>query len=88
MPFLESIETTPTKINPGGGDSNASPFGERASVTITLNDAPHTDNLVDPYLSTRSYSPLARSTFWRKWLARNPYYSGRAIRIREGYESL
>ena len=85
MPFLESIETTPTRINPGGGDSNASPLGERASVTITLNDAPHTDNLVDPYLSTRSYSPLARSTFWRKWLARNPYYSGRAIRIREGY---
>lgn len=85
MPFLESVETTPTRINPGGGDDNASPFGERASVTIVLNDKPHTDNLVDPYLSTRTYNPLDRSSFWRKWLARNPYYSGRPLRIREGY---
>lgn len=85
MPFLESIDTTPTRINPGGGDDNASPFGERASVTIVLNDKPHTDNLVDPYLSTRTYNPLGRSSFWRKWLARNPYYSGRPLRVREGY---
>lgn len=85
MPFLESIETTPTRINPGGGDDNASPFGERASVTITLNDKPHTDNLVDPYINTRTYKGLDRSSFWRKWLARNPYYSGRPLRVREGY---
>ena len=85
MPFLESIETSPTRINPGGGNDNASPFGERASVTVTLNDKPHTDNTVDPYLSTRIYNPLDRSSFWRKWLARNPYYSGRSLRIREGY---
>ena len=69
MPFLESIETSPTRINPGGGNDNASPFGERASVTVTLNDKPHTDNTVDPYLSTRIYNPLDRSSFWRKWLA-------------------
>lgn len=85
IPLLEDVETTPTRINPGGGDGNASPFGERASISVTLNDAPHSDNRVDPYLSQRSYNPLERSTFWRKWLARNPYYNGRAIRVREGY---
>lgn len=52
---------------------------------MALQDAPHTDNLTDPYLSTRNYDPLDRSTFWRKWLQRNPYHQGRSLRIREGY---
>lgn len=85
IPLLEDVDITPTKLNPGGVDSNATAFGERASVNVTLQDAPHTDNLTDPYLSTRNYNPLTRSTFWRKWLQRNPYHQGRPLRIREGY---
>lgn len=85
IPLLDEVEVTPTRLNPAGADADASAFGERASIDISLNDAPHTDNLVDPYLVTRTYDPLSRSTFWRKWLQRNPYHNGRAVRVRQGY---
>lgn len=85
IPLLESVDTTPTRLNPAGASEDATAFGERSSVEISLTDAPHTDNLVDPYLSGRSYKPLLMSTFWRKWLQRNPYHQGRPLRVREGY---
>lgn len=86
LPFLVSVSSTPTRVNIGGRPVRDGSFGKRSSVTITMKDHPHSDNLVDPYLADRSFTdPLNRSTFWAKWLARNPFYNGRAIRIREGY---
>lgn len=85
IPSVISIETQPTEINIGGGDKTLSPLGRRASVTITLRDHPHRDLIVDPYLDGRDYDPLELGTFWSKWLARNPYYENRALRVREGY---
>lgn len=85
IPSLVSVRVTPTQINAGGGDTNKGALGARGVATITLTDHPHTDNLVDPYLSERGYDPLTRSTFWAKWLARNPFYQNRIIRILDGY---
>lgn len=86
LPFLAGTpSTTPVKINVGGGDKSMSPLGSRATVSVRFNDAPHSDNLVDPYLSSRSYEPLDRGTFWSKWKRRNPYYQNRACRVYEGY---
>lgn len=85
LPMLQSVTTAATKINPTNGNSNISPLGQRAVATITFLDAPYSDLLTDPYRADRSYIPIKNGTFWTKWLARNPYYQNRPIRIYEGY---
>jgi len=85
IPSIASVSTAPTKINPTNGDRNTSPLGQRAATTIVFDDHPHSDFQVDPYLADRNYNQLDRGTFWSKWLARNPYYQNRPLRIYEGY---
>jgi hypothetical protein len=85
IPSVASVSTAPTKINPTNQDRNSSPLGQRAAATIVFDDHPHSDFLVDPYLSDRNYDPLERGTFWSKWVARNPYYQNRPLRIYEQY---
>jgi hypothetical protein len=85
IPLVVDVTTAPTEINPGGAGSDSGPLGKRARVTVTFQDAPHSDIGVDPYVAERGYRPMERGTFWSKWLARNPYYNNRVIRIREGY---
>lgn len=85
IPILVSTSTAPTEINPGGGGKNSGPLGKRARVSIVFDDAPHSDIGLDPYISERGYNAMDRGTFWTKWLARNPYYNGRMIRVKEGY---
>lgn len=85
LPFLISTSTSPSTINPTNGNKNISPLGTRAVANIVFQDAPHSDLLVDPYLADRTYTPLNNSTFWNKWLVRNPYYQNRPVRIYEGY---
>lgn len=85
IPSVEDIRASPTRINIGGRQGQDKPFGRRAQVTVTFNDHPHSDNIVDPYLDERDYDPLTRSTFWAKWIRRNPFWNKRPIRIVEGY---
>lgn len=85
IPSLRSTTTAPSTINPSNSNRNIAPLGARAVATVTFADHPHSDLLVDPYLDERSYDAYGRSTFWAKWLARNPYYQNRPLRIFEGY---
>lgn len=85
IPSVQSVSTAPTEINPGGGSQNSGPLGKRASIRVSFNDHPHSDNVVDPYVTERGYNPVERGTFWAKWIARNPYYNNRVLRVREGY---
>lgn len=85
IPSLVSVSTAPTKINPANGDRDVNPLGQRAVANISFRDFPHSDLLVDKYRTGRSYNPVEKGTFWTKWLARNPYYQNRPIRIYEGY---
>lgn len=85
IPSVDSVRTSPTRINVGGRQGQDKPFGRRAQITITFNDHPHSDNIVDPYLEERNYDPLTRSTFWAKWIRRNPFWNKRRIRLIEGY---
>lgn len=85
IPSLQSVSTNPTRINVGGRTGRDKPLGKRAQVSISIKDHPHSDNVVDPYLSGRSFNPLENGTFWSKWLARNPYFNGRALRVKNGY---
>ncbi len=85
IPSLLSVSTTPTRINVGGGNEDASPLGQRASVTVTLQDHQWDDSVEDRYLSERDYDPFERSTFWAKWLARNPFHAGMFVQVSDGY---
>ena len=85
IPSITSVSTRPTEINIGGGDKSSTPLGRRASITVVFQDHPYNDKLVDKYRTEREYVALDNGTFWNKWLARNPYYQNRSIRIRSGY---
>ena len=87
IPSLVSVSTSPTRINLAGANPDAQGLGNRALCTITFQDHPHTDRLVDPYLSGRSWNPLdpSRGSFWTRWLVRNKYRQNILIRVYEGY---
>lgn len=85
IPSLQSVNTNPAEINPGGGDKNRSGIGSRAKLSAKFKDHPHSDFKVDKYRDERTYIPIENGTFWTKWLKRNPYHVNRLIRVREGY---
>lgn len=85
IPSVQSVSTAPTELNIGGGSRDRGPLGNRAVAKVTFQDHAHSDNLVDPYLAERDFDPLARSTFWAKWRARNPFYQNRVLVIYDGY---
>ena len=80
FPCINKVITAPAKITPGKG------LGYRANVSIDLVDFPHDDRGVDPYVATRSYD-TSIGTFFGKLYARNPFYQGRALRVKSGYVS-
>lgn len=82
FPTVISVDTTPTKLEPGKG------LGIRSSLKVTLQDHPWTDVGIDPYLGepTRPVSdPDSTGSFWGKLLARNKFWEGRRIDILTGY---
>ena len=95
FPLLVSTRITPASINPGVGNRDKGALGTRAQLSATFRDGPHPDTLVDPYLAERligvaqydgiGYNPFERSTFWRKWAARNLYKLNRRVVHCGGY---
>lgn len=85
FPALLAVATAPTVLNVAAGNDDMSPLGLRAVAEVNIKDFPYNDVGFDPYLSTRSYDPLAQGSFWTKWLARNPYHTGYVLRIYDGY---
>jgi len=85
IPALLAVDTAPTVLNVGAGNDDLSPLGARAVAQVAIKDFPYNDVGFDPYLSTRSYNPVQRGSFWTKWLARNPYHVGYTLNIYDGY---
>ena len=85
IPSLNSVSTTPTRINLSGTNVDSTGLGNRALTRISFQDHPHTDRVVDPYLSGRDYDPLERGSFWSKWFVRNLFRYNLPIIIYEGY---
>jgi hypothetical protein len=79
LPLVTAIDYAPTRINREEG------IGARETVRIQLIDTTHNDVGFDPYLATRTYDPLAQSTFWPKFLARWPYLHLRPLRVYVGF---
>lgn len=85
IPSVRSVRVSPTIINAGSGSKDRGALGVRGAVKITFQDHPHDDSLVDKYRTQRDYIATDRSTFWAKWLARNPFFSNLTIRVVDGY---
>ena len=96
FPFLVgSPKVKPAEINPGGAKRTSTALGKRATISVKLSDHPWNDKVVDKYWDERvtgeaqadgvGYNPAERSTFWRKWKARNLYYLNRPLRYISGY---
>jgi hypothetical protein len=85
VPSVMSTSASPTELNVGDVDASSGPLGKRAQATITLQDHPTSDVVLDPYVSERPGNPWERGTFWTKLKARWPTPKGRAIRILDGY---
>lgn len=79
VPNLAGVDCAPSIADLSGG------LGIRASVSLRFVDHPSSDLGIDPYIASRSYDAFRRSTFWAKLRARNPYYQGRALRLKSGY---
>lgn len=79
IPSVTGVRLAPTRILSSFG------LGQRASVTVSMQDHTHHDRGIDPYVGNRSYDPAAVGTFWGRLRARTPYYQGRTLRIRSGY---
>lgn len=74
------IKSTQAPARVGYGEG----IGYRAKGNVTLQDFVDDDSTEDPYYATRTYD-TSQGTFFGKWLARNPYYTGRKIEILTGY---
>lgn len=91
FPVLVGVGGTEQQVNIAGYTSNIGGLGIRANINITLRDFPYRDTLTDKYWDERisgaaqtnelGYDPLERGSFWTKFLARNPNYAGRPIRV-------
>ena len=78
FPCVVSVSSIPTKIN-------VTSLSTRATVKVVMTDFPHHDRGVDPYVNDRNFDPSAQGTFWGKFKARNFFFVGRSIRIKNGY---
>lgn len=96
FPALANVSTRAGRLNLSGIDPSRSALGQRARVTVALQDFTYQDTLTDNYQAQRvsgaaessgiGYDPKERGTFFAKLKARWPYYLGRSLRVLEGYE--
>jgi hypothetical protein len=80
FPALDGqVRIAPTSVTAGKG------LGKRSVGNAKIKDFPHHDRGIDPYVNERTYDPETTGTFWGKWLARNPYFEGRTLKVYHGY---
>jgi len=78
------ITTAKGQLNIGGMLDGKSPFGIRATCTITMDDFAWSDPVGDFYLADRVDLPAR--TFWTTFLARTTVFADCQIVIYDGYE--
>jgi hypothetical protein len=76
-PYITEIDYLPTQI-----DTTLTVSGR---LKVYLTDEPDTDVGIDPYVSQRS---SVQGSFIKKWLARNPNYKGRMVKVYKGFLGL
>lgn len=94
IPCLKSVGGYEQSVNISGYSPDIGGLGQRANISLTFDDFPSRDTATDPYWNERitgaaqysgvGYDPM-RGSYWGKWRARNVNYSGRPVRIIQGY---
>lgn len=81
VPDILEVAFSPATISLGDN------LGQRASLTVTFRDHPHSDTGPggDPYVALRAYNAWVRGTYWGKFRARQPFLRGRSLRWITGY---
>lgn len=80
FPAIEGqVSRAPTTTTAGKG------LGNRGVVSVGIGDFTHHDRDIDPYVSTRPFTPEEQGTFWGKFIARNPFWEQRELRVLSGY---
>ena len=81
MPCVVGVSLAPAELTPRDG------LGVRAECTVELSDMRHNDVGFDPYLRTRRGGAdwQSKSTFARRFLARNANIENRPMRIITGF---
>jgi hypothetical protein len=76
IPSIVSVDFSPATVSLGKD------LGQRASLTVTFQDHPHSDTGqgYDKYRTERAYDPYSQGTYWGKFRARQPFLRGRALR--------
>jgi len=95
FPCLISVSTSSAQANIAGADDKLNSLGKRGKVTAEFSDFPYHDRFSDKYQAERisgdaefngvGYQPIDRGTFWTKFKARNPNYTGRPFRKITGF---
>jgi len=79
-PYLRKTKELPTVINPEKG------IPINARVTYTFDDDENDSDVgIDPYVSTRA---SVQGSFFKKLIARNPYYEGREVIEEKGFHGI
>ncbi|WP_193760240.1 hypothetical protein [Bradyrhizobium yuanmingense] len=76
IPSIVSVDFSPATVSLGKD------LGQRASLTVTFQDHPHSDTGqgYDKYRTERPYDPYRQGSYWGKFRARQPFLRGRALR--------
>ncbi|MGY3359740.1 hypothetical protein ACVWZK_006403 [Bradyrhizobium sp. GM0.4] len=76
IPSIVSVDFSPATVSLGKD------LGQRASLTITFQDHPHSDTGpgYDKYRTDRDYDPYSQGSYWGKFRARQPFLRGRSLR--------
>ncbi|WP_424974270.1 hypothetical protein [Dinoroseobacter sp. S124A] len=86
LPFVASVSSTGGTINFAGSKDTEIGLGYVSTLTVQFKDGPHSDQLMDPYRDDRTVDPRTKSTFWRKFKARNVYLTKAKVTRYEGYK--
>jgi hypothetical protein len=79
IPCVRKVSVAAEEIRAAEG------LGTFGKVSITLQDFVDDDRLEDPFWSDASRGDHKAGTYFGKLVARNPYWTGRALRVREGF---
>ena len=95
FPALVSVSDRAGELNLSGLDPRSTALGKRARVSVQFQDFTYHDTLTDKYQSERvsgsaqfsavGYDPASRGTFFGRLLARNPFFNGKALRVKRGF---
>ena len=93
-PVLKGVSLFTSTVNIAGANDSQGAFGRRGTVSVTLQDFPDGDRLLDKYVLERvtgaaqqdsiGYNPVDFGTHFTKLKARFPYYANRPLRVLDG----